>query len=1489
MKFDNLAGSSGIGTNIYKLELGYEGPKAPYDEEIIQHTFINGGIGLVDLGTRQEKFAEFHVILLDKDEVLALESFLKDNIGNRIKVTEDFDDERIFMENFSTTDVPYYATILEIGNYAEDTFSEKRGTFQLRVKLGQPVHNQGDVFNPANTGNLNVLIEVNTAQYEFISNDVTTPAVEDSFKGARWYNTTSNDIHEFSGANIIVNPAVALTYSPTQSGNSSLFATATPGFFDSYEFTEGDTIELAQSPQGVFNAGIYKIIGTGEYLGEKVLVLADNNGSSVLVDDVFNVPAWDKVLYTAPADIPEVNFINGVFYWAAFFDMTDANYPSLNFEEDYLAGFINNKSIKIPGSSVDINKGPSLMRREGFSFSVKNNDKFWEKIVSGGVPLFGAKVTLKIFRNINGALTLTKRMTGKNITNSFSYTDYTFQLEPFLLNLNQTLPPARISQNTEQYRDVRKDVEGKAPYLTYGQFDIAALQDVSKIREDTLVDSWQAPYNMDSPSTSIPFPTTQITGSINPLDGTIVYVNNLSEATLATDAAGYRFTPEQINNINANGGFTLKINFDSQVVQDNLEQVRNIVSIAVVGDFYVLTLSAAFPELPNPSGPTPPGSPDVIRFVITNATYELQFNEDNSGGFGALNAVNEFNENRLKLFYLSDNNKDLIEIPANEFTIQQPAKNAIRLSLIAANTPSLATNFLRIGSETLNPFPREGMITPIEWTVPNRNDFQEADGSALSPPGFFGGGYETTAVKPFSTLIPFDAADTTGMSLYSFTARVASDVDRVRYWFQSLNWDLSLDNPARDPDFPGGLINSILFSKRLKYNSLPSAPTVLEDATKVLVFSMPVTQYADLNTNIEDGSKVVLGLKLLMQNLSITTLVAFQAVNGLNPVRHLNEGVKIVMRARLRDNTFVHDSSWGHVITKEQMGTGIIGDGRQSQLTLGKLFIDNLPGDVAGENFTPGVNTPDTNYEWDVDLKYNSVAEMLTSFNQPISGNPFWRGARILVSSPPSIYEVVQETSSPFDLSISEVQNPIAEGEQIRARFYTTVSGEGEMMMYKVVGGVIDNITSSGRSTLFQEESTLSGQDLFDLSPLFVGPTQLWPSVTALEFELVGQDISNYTNSLPLLAQSGASPYISRFVDHNVKLVEGPYLYKVAPEFQVQDRPMFSAIEGKVVKTTNPDVVQGFPTTPEGIVQDIMDTMFPNKTPSDKLHSFMSLSQRSSWAWRRQFIKSHNAKKVMEELMHNLWAVLTLNEDDDFEFVSLNEEDHAITSPNQVFDDSSILKDSITNPKFRKTDEIYQRFELNHDFYQVSEFSSSVPKWRKATLMAASESSSADQQLKWFMTSSNRLFNTLNIYTQGYAYHYQDAELPMKDWIVKHFVFNAWTIKLKGSIDRILGSDGLKIMDYVSINSFFHTDKQTSHGFITKIDTDVYTATCTFTIFIPRPLGYLGPLCDPFNDAWQTARNSSNFPVNDAGDAGRTTGSYTQKNAGTTPRGDIEC
>jgi hypothetical protein len=1519
MKFDNLAGSSGIGTNIYKLELGYEGPKAPYDEEIIQHTFINGGIGLVDLGTRQEKFAEFHVILLNKDQVLQLESFLNDNIGNRIKVTEDFDDERIFMENFSTTDVPYYASILEIGNYAEDTFSEKRGTFQLRIKLGQPVTDAGLPFNPPNTGNLNVLIEVNTAQYDFIAADTSEPDPALATPGDRWYDTTSNNIRELSGANLYFDPSETLLYNPRSDGTAIITPTLTAGFFDSYEFTIGDAIELVQTPAGAFKNDVYKIVGTANWFGETGLLLESNNASTKQEILIFSEVPWKKVLYPAPADIPSLNFINGVFYWSAFFDMTIANYGAVDLDEDFLAGFINNKSLKIPGSSVEINKGPSLMRREGFSFSVRNNDKFWEQIISGGIPLFGAKVTLKIFRQIGSAQTFTKIISGTNITNSFSYTDYTFQIEPLLLNQDQTLPTTRIEQATERYKDVRKDAQGDAPYLTYGQFDVAALQDVSKVRQDLTIESWPGSYNMAWPLSFPSTPTSNITGSIDPTDGSVVWINNTQISSSAVASIGYRFFDEQIDNVNGNGGFTLKVAYDSQTVQDNVGNVMDIESITLIGDFYKVQLKSAFSELPTLDGSNPPGSEELLRFVITNATYQLQFNEDNSGGFGSINAAGGYVADRLRLYYLADNNKDLIEIPANEFFVQQPSKNSVRLNIIVVNTPSKATNFLNLGSVTAEAFGTTSPLQSLGFQIIAGIQFQEADGSPLVPPPLFvGPDYEKCILGPEAPIIVIGIGSALSHSSYVYTGYAyapAGLTARVAYWKQDEAWRVDKNNPAfwdAVNDKRNSHSREIWERLRWGWENGANIADVYADNSKVTAFKLPITQYPEVNANIDDGSTVVLGLKMRIQILQEMNVRGKEFVDGESPsfsTKHfINEGIRIIMRVRLQDNTFVHNSDWEHDIPREAMGTGTATGNvlvSSPHDNMGVLWLDNLPGDAAGTKFLPGVSTPTSNYDYDVDFSFSTLSILNAQLNATITKKKFWRGARILILTPtPAIYEIIQNPASPFIYETSSVESSIAQDKIVRERRFSTVgesfSTVGNLKMWKQDSGVMEDISFSGKDIDFFPEATLSGQDLFDVSELFEGPTQLWPQVVALEFELVGKDTGNYYTQVAFdFNLDNVYTRDAQFVDHRVKLEDGPFLYKIDTEFKVADRPMFSAMQGKNTRTLKsisaafPNTLIGtddtFPSSAHGVTADIMETMFPGKTPALPLQQFMTKSNRESWQFRRQFIKDMPAKKVMEELMHNLWAVLTLNEDDEFVFVSLNEEDHAITSPNQEFDDSNILKDSILKPKFRKTDEIYQKFDLKHDMYQLSEFSSSVPKWRKGTLMADSVLSEADPQLKWAMGSSTRLYNVQNIYEQGYAYHYFDEDLPMRDWIVKHFVFNSWTIKLSGSIDRILGPDGLKIMDYVTLNSFFHTNGETSSGFITKIDTDVYTASCIFTIFIPRPLGYLGPLCDPFNDAWQTARNSSNFPINDAGNAGRTTGSYTQKDAGTSPRGPIEC
>lgn len=144
-------------------------------------------------------------------------------------------------------------------------------------------------------------------------------------------------------------------------------------------------------------------------------------------------------------------------------------------------------------------------------------------------------------------------------------------------------------------------------------------------------------------------------------------------------------------------------------------------------------------------------------------------------------------------------------------------------------------------------------------------------------------------------------------------------------------------------------------------------------------------------------------------------------------------------------------------------------------------------------------------------------------------------------------------------------------------------------------------------------------------------------------------------------------------------------------------------------------------------------------------------------------------------------------------------------------------------------------------------------------------------------------------FQKNYRYHYDGDTIPIRDMIQAHFTYNSWTVKLKGSIQRLFGTDKLKIMSYVSWSSYFHTGGIKVGAFVTDIKPDPYTQTATYTLFIPRPPGFLGQLCDLFNDAYVTGRITSSFPINDAGMTGRTLGNYTIKDAGLCPRGTVDC
>jgi hypothetical protein len=136
-----------------------------------------------------------------------------------------------------------------------------------------------------------------------------------------------------------------------------------------------------------------------------------------------------------------------------------------------------------------------------------------------------------------------------------------------------------------------------------------------------------------------------------------------------------------------------------------------------------------------------------------------------------------------------------------------------------------------------------------------------------------------------------------------------------------------------------------------------------------------------------------------------------------------------------------------------------------------------------------------------------------------------------------------------------------------------------------------------------------------------------------------------------------------------------------------------------------------------------------------------------------------------------------------------------------------------------------------------------------------------------------------NEFTRQYDYHYAGATLPFAEWLVRWFSFSSWTLKLKVSLDEILGEGNrLELMDRVSLENFFYTrvpgrSRRDVEGFVVSIKPDLYNGTAEIGMYVPEPPGTFGPLCDPFRDALEIPDRGDIVPlwtergwIHDAGD-----------------------
>ncbi len=1135
---------------------------------------------------------------------------------------------------------------------------------------------------------------------------------------------------------------------------------------------------------------------------------------------------WDGydwiLLYTVAADDSDYGFYQGSFYLAAFSDTTYSG-------NTYKSGLINRNSIKVPGQSINIQKGPSIARREGYSFSLKDVDdvsvSFWKFVIDNSLNIYGAKCTQKILK----AGTETKFLTGRNLTNKFDYVNYVFNVEPYSLNSENTFPNTVIDNSNSRYTDVRTDVLGKAPFVTFGQFDgfvtknnniierLAALQNISTDRRILEVDQ-----SFPSSSTISSQKNTVIYCKINRLETTEIYIKKITSGTL--------FSYQTLDSSLV--GHVIECLADTKVSSSNPGEVREITAFDNSDPTWtILTIDEAFPTDPDDAtGATAPDTDDQITVRVIIQTLRYQIDENAIGGFGALLEDETFSD-EIKLYQLSENQKQLEQVPADKFDISESDGYITIDPKLAANPDKTVTYNEITSTDGVLPIDGDKVNKPISlgFSYTETSDFDnDTPNVDIDPPTIYEDDFMISHEGP-----------NTSDPIYPFVYTAYTSALKPVCWIHKHTTQIYQQNKTQFIRF--NLVNFGSFGD-----------VMLEPNTAVVAYSFPRVAI-DTDNDFKNSDNVRLVCDLLVSSRMRSNEWA------QNNSRLTSAPFKFLIRFKKFDGNYICNANW-----ELSFGAKELGLNANNADAGGKVAIKNTQS--TSGRFADDINTLDEYY--DEIITYIFVDRAARNANTTRQkGDYAW-------------IEDVDEIDECTDFNAvgaaAWTDNSISYN--IGDKLYYNTGNVATAKLYEVVAGpALSDITS----TIGDGFQTKEGKDLFNLTDdLFDSALADWIEIESMEVLIINDNLENQFNAT---TENMDVTTDVAFRDWIVRLsIVSPFRLYEEEQLSLSDKQLFTSAQGQSSGFT-------FPTLAEPIVSNIMDVIYANKYSSASLTSLVE-GARSEWKWKKQFTTAKKANIVLKDLLWNLWACAVINSDDSIEFKPLNTD--SITANTLTLTDSNVIQDSISAVKFRKSNEIYQQFDLQFDKNTVNEYSNFFEGYNDGVTISETV---GDVSLRTLINKSKTLFNLDNKFKKEFDYHYINLT-NISEWVVKHFAFNSWEFSCKVSLTTILNPSQITIMDSVSFTSYFHSSNETFYGFITGIKPDFYNGMAKLTIYVPDPLGKFGPLCDPFNDALNistrdvTSWTDANGKRNDAAQIStRTIGDFTQKNAGQISTRTFDC
>jgi hypothetical protein len=1269
-----------------------------------------------------------------------------------------------------------------------------------------------------------------------------------------------------------------------------------PFNFQTEDFTVDDSLYSISLRVAFAGTGISDVpnpIGTStiDFLLKIDTALADYNQSTAPVaptigerwldtDDfklyAYRNSAW-KYIYTIPADDPVYGLVRGIFYLSSFASLT-------YFGNLYIAGHISEKGITFPSKSINLNEGPSIANREGFRFSIANNSRFYKFIIDTGFNLYGAEVELGII----SSGTYSKEGSGKIRNMRISYMSYEIQVDPYSLNPTEKFPAEELSADDSRYTDTKEEFLGQPIYVTYGEHEVAALQNIST------VESFVKPVRY--PPTIATFPAEEVESIACRLCYgylTKIFIRKISNAI----ENYYEFTTAQLALINS-GVCALNVLDDSHTASTNPKKIRKINSISSLNTTCFIGIAVNYITVAYPAAYI--WVPDTVDLSAADSiiggtlTISSATNPGNNGNFIILGY-----SNTTGLKYISVTNASgVAENPSPAACTVYGTYYVLTLEDALPDNPTYNGNVIWPSTddvlhisiiENIYKFQIDEEIcggfgtlnSTLDSWIDGALDIRKFDSTQRELEALMGVGFSANADDNMLTLDPAMTNQDSNVPQYSKITNVlmkghlnespALNISTFMYDFSGLNVPVSppwtgykaaSDGiSARIPNiysiYNGGSMEAIsqgslipnplsngdsyLVRSAIVINAdSVTYPDMLKEKSCIVCFKIPVRHTPSRDTILSGQTDVRLAMKL-----SINSYLEMGGGNDAanRKYRCLGAGCQVGVRFRRFDGTFIYNPANLHEFSSDELGITFSG-----KSGIGNLEINNKP-DVSNLGF--GDETVLTsNYTHVILINATSAPASSTI----LTGDKYWN------TTTGKLYTWDGSTWGSGEIVVNGT---------LIYRMWSS-AGVWYGAMYKVQAGTPQTLVDAVDGADYTSTPKFRGKDLFDVSAAFTAG--VWAEVESLELFIMNEDFSNpHINAGFALFSAYKIDQMTWFVNLTLDS-ESPMIY-IGDEIEIEDVPLFAGCRGRKIDGS-------YSSYASKITEAILDEIYPNKYSTTALSTLFS-GDRSSWKFRRQFTESYSVDEVLKELLKNLWACAYIDRNDELVVKSLKDE--ALYSATVAFSDVDIIADSISTIDLRESSEIFQDFVLQYDYYIPSEFSKAIQQFRKS-IKATYDS--GDIGMQAILNKSKNLYNLTNKYREEFKYHYNN--LPIAQWVIEYFAFDTWSFKFQTKLESVIGANYLDIASRIKIKDWFHTNNVDLYGLVNYRDlSDAYNGIVTIGVFVPAPIGQLGPLHDPFNDALNletrviTGWTNANGRRNDAGDlVTRVIGGYTQKDAG---------